>query len=127
MLHEGHVNLLREMRRIGARVDVIVHNDVSIFQNKGKFPVQYIEHRKRNLRKSKLVNYVFETKEKDPSREIETYLDIKTHNNKKIAYMRGNDWQDFPGKKILEKYNIPIIYIDYTKGVSSTKLRDEIS
>ena len=127
MLHKGHINLLREMRKIGARVDVMIHDDVSIFQNKGKFPVQYVEHRKRNLRKSELVNYIFETKCKDPSKEIETYLNVKMHDGKKIAYMRGNDWKDFPGKEILEKYNIPIIYIDYTDDISSSMLRDEIS
>ena len=127
MLHHGHVQLLREMRNIGARVDVIVHDDISMFKNKGKFPVQYIRQRERNLKSIGIVDYVLETKDKDPSSTLNTYLDIKKHKGKKIAFMRGNDWEDFPGKDILEKYNIPIIYKEYTKGISSTKLRDEIS
>lgn len=42
-------------------------------------------------------------------------------------YVRGDDWtEDFPGKKVLEELNIPIKFISYTKGVSTTEIKKKL-
>lgn len=40
--------------------------------------------------------------------------------------MRGNDNINFPGKDVIDEYKIPIKYIEYTKGISSTEIREDL-
>ena len=40
-------------------------------------------------------------------------------------YVRGDDMEDFPARKLCERL-MPIHFLPYTQGVSSTKLRKEI-
>ena len=127
LLHEGHINLFNKMsEKIGWEgynnpyFHVILHDDYSIFQNKGRFPVQNTGHRKYNLEQLGIFPIV--TSDKDPSETIKTLVE-KIGN---CMFMRGDDWQDFPGKKMLEELNIPIDFIGYTKEVSSTLIRKDL-
>jgi hypothetical protein len=44
-----------------------------------------------------------------------------------VVFMRGDDNLDFPGKHIIDSFGIPIEYVKYTEGVSSTEIRLERS
>ena len=65
--------------------------------------------------------------ESDPSVRFSEILSILVRDSNEAIFMRGDDWQDFPGKEVLESKGIKIEYVPYTKGISSTKLRDELS
>lgn len=145
LLHKGHIELFKLMESLADELCVIMHDDISTLKNKGKVPVQRREDRWRNLAE------IYRTYENiditprpccsaDPSRCIEERIlnfkkEREEHNNIypekakgdfKMVYVRGDDWQDFPGKEVIEKHNIPIIYKPYTKGISSTLIREKL-
>ena len=123
LCHEGHLALLRRMRKIADWLIIVIHDDESCFAIKDKIPVQDLEHRIRNLEITGLVDEIIVTKSKDPAKEFE---DVIKH-NKNLVYMRGDDLvKDFPGQWILEKYKVPIKFLKYTKGISSTQLRKQL-
>jgi glycerol-3-phosphate cytidylyltransferase len=123
--HEGHQNLLKEMRKNGDVVVVVVHDDISCYKIKNKFPIQSLERRVYQLEHSGLVDMVLVTSKTDPASEFKDIVDQFGEEN--IIYMRGDDLEgDFPGKWLLDKHNVKIKYIPYTKGVSSSEIRKKI-
>lgn len=123
LLHKGHLNLLREMRKEGDKTIVILHDDLSCYQIKDKFPVQTLEHRKRNLKLTGLADEIMVCKSTDPHKEFLKV--IKKYGKHELLYMRGDDLKkDFPGQWLLEKHKVKIKFIGYTKGISSSKLID---
>jgi glycerol-3-phosphate cytidylyltransferase len=127
MLHAGHLNLFREMRSRAKNSIAFIHNNKSIFENKGKFPIQNLEDREANIMDSDLIDGTALVGNADPSYELEKMIKAYRLKKKSIVYVRGDDWKDFPGKKVIEKYGIPIVYIKYTEGISSTKLREQLN
>ncbi len=45
--------------------------------------------------------------------------------NETVLYVRGDDMADFPSRHVVEEL-MPDKFLSYTKGVSSTKLRQEL-
>jgi len=122
LCHEGHLNLLKEMRKRGDKVVVVLHDDKSCFKIKGKIPLQSLKRRIENLKITGLVDKVLTTKDIDPC-----YIFYKVINKyDDVVFLRADDNKDFPGKWIIDKYNIDIKYIKYTKGVSSTKIKKHL-
>jgi cytidyltransferase-like protein len=125
LLHEGHLNLLQEMRKRGDLVLVVLHDGFTTFGNKRKLPIENLEKRTRNLVDTGLVDIIRYTFEPEPVRAFESV--VRDFSEKfDLLFMRGDDWLDFPGKNIIDKYRIPIEYVSYTKNTSSTKLRNEL-
>jgi glycerol-3-phosphate cytidylyltransferase-like family protein len=124
LCHSGHLNLLRKMRESadGGKTIMVIHDDLSCFKIKDKFPIQDAEHRKRNILLTGLIDEVVITKDVEPVKE---FLDIiEKHRNQDLLFMRADDNIKFPAHAIIEKACVPIKFIEYTKGVSSTSLRD---
>lgn len=126
MLHEGHINLLKKMRKEADFAVVFLHDDKSVFENKKRFPVQDFEHRKRNIEAIELTDVIIKIQNADPTMDIAKFVYLTKKVISEFIYMRGDDWKDFPGKKIIKAFNIPIKFIKYTDGISSTKLRNQI-
>lgn len=123
MLHAGHLNLLRKMRSIGDTVVVIVHDDESCFKIKDKFPIQELKHRVRNIKSTGLADEIIVCRNTDPHKEFKMVVDKYVN----PLYIRGDDLKKgFPGQWYLKEKGIKIKFIPYTKGVSSTKLRDKL-
>jgi cytidyltransferase-like protein len=122
--HRGHENLLKRMREYGDWVVVILHNDASIYKIKGKIPIQTLEHRIQNLELTGLADEIRTTHSTDPAYEFEDV--ICDYGAENITYVRGDDLEDFPGKWMLVKHKIPIQFVEYTKGVSSSDIREEL-
>ena len=123
LLHKGHLNLLREMRKKADKLIIVIHDDISTFEIKDKIPVQTLEHRIRNLQITGLPDEIIPCFHADPAFEFERVC--KKHNN--LTYMRGDDLtDDFPGKWMLDRYQVPIKFLPYTKGASSTELRKHL-
>lgn len=119
LMHEGHINLLREMRDKADKIVVVLHDDESCFRIKGKLPIQDIWKRVQNLYISGLADEVLITHSIDPSEEFEKVIGWYDD----IIFMRGSDNLDFPGRWMIDKHNIPVSFVDYTKGVSSTEIK----
>jgi glycerol-3-phosphate cytidylyltransferase len=126
LCHIGHINLLKKMRERASKgiVIVVLHSDQSCFRIKGKFPIQSLEHRTKNLLSTGLVDTVIHTYETEPVNEFRTI--ILKHGQSELLFMRGDDNKNFPAKQVIDTYEIPIEYIPYTKGVSSSSLREEL-
>ena len=125
-LHEGHVNLFQEMQKKANRLFILIHDDKSTFENKKRFPIQYSDHRMNNIGtilSDAEFRFVFCS---DPSRDLQTHINHILEENQSIVYMRGDDWKDFPGKSTVEELGIPIEYVPYTEGVSTTQIRNEL-
>jgi glycerol-3-phosphate cytidylyltransferase len=131
--HEGHKNLIKKLYELGDKPIICLHDDKSTYQNKRRFPIQPYNLRRDNLEialDSINPNYyiryeIIEIRDSDPSGTFKILCPkIKEH---EPIFVRGDDWIDFPGKRILQELGIPIEYIPYTKGCSTTQLRDELA
>ncbi|KAK2945858.1 putative CDP-diacylglycerol--serine O-phosphatidyltransferase [Blattamonas nauphoetae] len=122
MFHRGHLELFTHMGAMAKHIYAAVHDEESVYQNKKVKVTDSLETRMNNVSQLEKVERVFPVYTADPSAVIEQMIaDIPA--GKSAIYMRGDDWQDFPGKHVLEEHNIPIIYHHYTEGVSSSLLR----
>lgn len=125
LTHEGHFNLFKKMRETGKKTIVILHDDASVFRIKNKIPIQNLEQRIANVKLTELIDEVLCTYSEEPNREFE-YI-VKRYGLENIEYFRGDDLtQGFPGQWYLEQEGVKITFLPYTKGVSSTQIRDEI-
>lgn len=128
LFHEGHYNLLKAISDKNRRTAVIVHDCVSTWKNKNRFPIQTLDHRIHNVRATKMADDIERAYNTDPSPEIRCIVGQLRSRYPEciITYYRGDDWRDFPGREEVEKLGIDIIYLPYTKGISSTQRREEI-
>lgn len=126
LVHSGHVNFLRQCAMLG-EVFVALNTDEFIERYKGKRPIMTYQERYDILTEFESVDAVFANSgEENCSETIEGIL--KTHPIDIIAI--GSDWarkdyykqmgftQDW-----LDERGISLIYIPYTKGISTTDLK----
>lgn len=118
MLHKGHMNLFRAMREYGDQNVVGLHDDRSIWLNKGQMPVQSYQHRAHNLMLCGGADRVVMVVDADPSFVISGLLA-----GGEWVYVRGDDWPDFPGRAAVEKAGARIVLVPYTKDISSAERR----
>jgi cytidyltransferase-like protein len=124
--HNGHDNLLREIKKNCKTLIVGIHDNVSIEIIKNISDVQPLEIRKRNI--ELYTDKIFVINHPDPTEDTKLYLesnfDISEFGKDKfkICYMRADDNIDFPGKNYIESL-MPIKYTTYTKSISSSILR----
>jgi hypothetical protein len=59
----------------------------------------------------------------DPSTFVTCIVHL--HENETALYVRGDDMADFPSRHVVEEL-MPVKFLPYTNGVSSTKLRQEL-
>lgn len=120
LFHQGHVRLLRRMRKLGKEVIVGVHDSRSILKLKSKVPIDSTETRMANVKR--YADVVFCVAGTDPT----SYLGCVANTNADLTgmYVRGDDMQDFPARQLAESI-MTIKFLPYSEGVSSTKLRKE--
>ena len=130
LFHSGHVNFLKrcqEIAGVGGRVVVALNIDEFIFKYKKKKPILSFQQRKDVLDSCRYVDEVVENSGGEDSKitiEMVQSVDV-------IAI--GSDWatknyyaqmqfdQDW-----LDSKNISLIYIPYTKGISSTFIKGQL-
>lgn len=121
LFHEGHRLLLQRMRQFGREVIVGVHDSRSIFKLKSRVPVDGTETRMINVKR--YADQVYAVAGTDPSTFVTCIVYLRE--NETALYVRGDDMADFPSRHVVEEL-MPVKFLPYTNGVSSTKLRQEL-
>lgn len=117
VFHKGHHNLLTKAQKLCDRLVVFVSSDEYIFKHKGHVPVHSLKMRK------KIIKSYF------PKIEIDTQdlnfgkSDAVWEQNPNVLFV-GDDWdkKTYTG----EGLGVPVIYLPYTKGISSTIIRKDV-
>lgn len=120
LFHDGHVRLLQRMRQYGREVIVGVHCSRSIHKLKKRVPVDGTETRMLNVKQ--YADQVYCVSGTDPSNFVKCAVHLRE--NETALYVRGDDMAEFPSRKVVEEL-MPVKFLPYTEGVSSTQLRKE--
>merc|ERR1719468_1259422 len=118
LFHHGHVTIINRMREIGKKVIVGVHDSRSIYKLKKRVPVDSTEKRMLNVKSE--ADEVFCISGTDPSNFMTCVVNLAE--GETACYVRGDDMKDFPSRDVVENL-MPIKFLPYTKGVSTTQLR----
>lgn len=121
LFHVGHLNIIRQSRKLGDKLIVGVSTDELVKSYKNNYPTIPYEHRVNVLASCKYVDEIVKQ---------EKLLDIEQMKKLKINVLTiGTDWKDkyLEGLDWAKKQpNMKVVFIDYTKDVSSTKIKQEI-
>lgn len=129
LFHSGHVNFLKQCKRIAGengRVVVSLNGDKFIEFYKGKPPVMSFEERKAVLMACRYVDAVVENiGGPDSKQAIENVMPD--------FVVIGDDWakKDYYGQMMfsqdwLDRRNIVLCYVPYKDGISTTELKKRI-
>ena len=119
LFHIGHLNLLRNAKKQCDYLVVGVHPDAS---HKGKVTYISFEERREIVASIKYVDEVITSMPEDSD------VWEKIHYNKLFV---GSDYKGTERFNRYEEFfrdkDVQIVYFPYTKGICSTKIRDQIS
>lgn len=115
LLHQGHINILKRAKAQGDYLIVGITSE-NYDTSRGKLNVaQSLAERIENVKNTGLADQII----------IEEYMGQKVHDIKKYnidKFVIGSDWE---GKFDYLKQFCEVIYLERTKGVSSTELRNK--
>lgn len=121
-LHRGHLNILKKAKKLGDYLVVSVLSDECYKNYRGYPPFMPFTERKAVIESLKYVDKVIEGNNLKTKQEIIKY--------KPQIIVVGSDWAS---KDIYEQYKITqkwlddrdiiLLFIPYTKGVSSSKIK----
>ena len=125
LFHSGHVNFLSKVSKLG-EVTVSLNTDEFILEYKGSLPVCSYDERKLVLENSIYVtNVVPNIGGADSKPSIENVnpdiIAIGTDWARKNYYEQMQFTQDW-----LDEKNIMLLYVPYTRGISSTEIKKRL-
>ena len=127
LLHFGHFNFLKKCKQISDKVVVSLNTDDFIRRFKGSNPVMTYQEREKSLSYCPYVDSIVPNTSGEDSKPS-----ILSINPSIIAI--GDDWaqKDYYSQmnftqEWLDENNIVLIYIPYTKGISTTELKRRLS
>lgn len=122
MFHIGHLNILKNAKEQCDYLIVGVSTDELVYAVKNKKTIIPFEERVEIVKAIKYVDQVVPQINKD---KIAAYGEYHFD----VMFV-GDDWKNSElfneVEKKLKKYNVDVIYFPYTKGISSTLLREKI-
>jgi glycerol-3-phosphate cytidylyltransferase len=130
LFHSGHVNFLKRCQQISGvdgQVVVALNTDEFIYEYKKKKPVLTFDQRKDVLESCRFVNQVVpnvggsDSKKTIEMVELVDVIAIGSDWARKDYYAQMEFNQDW-----LDEKNISLIYIPYTKGISSTFIKGNL-
>lgn len=129
LFHAGHVNFLKRCKDIAGlsgTVTVALNTDEFIFEYKKSYPILNYQQRYDVLISCRYVDFVIPNKDgQDSKPTIEDcgpdIIAIGSDWAKKDYYKQMNFDQDW-----LDDKNISLIYVPYTKGISSTFIKGHL-
>lgn len=127
LLHYGHINLLETMRQRGDMTLLVLHDDLSTYKNKQRFPVDPLERRATHIIETGLVDILMYTYSQAPEAEFIAIIErFRDRLGFELLFMRGDDWMKFPACNVINQHNVPVEFVRYTEGVSSSLIREEV-
>jgi len=122
LFHRGHLNLLEQAKKRCKYLIVGVNSDQLVEQYKGNKPIIPDQDRAAIVAALKVVDQVVITETLDKLDALDKY-----HFN---AIFIGDDWATSPrwrktGQELAER-GVPLVYLHYTQGVSTTILRTKL-
>ena len=126
LFHVGHLNLLEKSKAQCDHLIVAVLSDEYSIQKKGKKPVYSLEERMRLISALKCVDEVITIPIEEVADKSLLYKRVKFD-----AYFSGDDWKDSEifkrTEKLFAELGVDLVYFPYTKGVSSTSIKESIN
>ncbi|MDR0423580.1 MAG: adenylyltransferase/cytidyltransferase family protein [Rickettsiales bacterium] len=123
MFHVGHLNLFKRAKEYCDKLVVGVNTDELVYSYKNHYPIIPVEQRIEII---KCCKYVDEVKKKGSRDSIEFYKDFKFD----ILFI-GDDYinseQYVKLNEQLREYGSKVMFLSYTKGISSTEIRKKCS
>lgn len=122
LFHVGHLNMIETAKSQCEYLIVGVHGDDVVEDYKHKRPIINENDRKRILQSIKGVDRVEINRFRDKIKLWELYhFDV---------IFIGDDWKGTERwinfEKELAKINVDVVYVPYTKGISTTEIRQKI-
>jgi len=116
LLHVGHINILRQAKKLGDYLVVAISSD-EFNAVKGKEAYYVFEQRKTILEAIRYVDEVIveESWEQKKSDIIKHDIDI---------FVMGDDWE---GEFDFLKEYCEVVYLPRTKGISTTKIKEDLN
>jgi glycerol-3-phosphate cytidylyltransferase len=121
LFHFGHLNILLKAKNLGDYLIAGVSTDALISKYKKLKPIICYKDRVAIIKELKCVDKVIKQ---------EKFFDIKQLKKYNIStIVLGDDWKNksFPElEKCLKKLNIKMVYVPYTKRLSTSKIKEKI-
>ncbi len=117
LLHKGHIHSLKQSRKFCDKLIILLNSDDSVKKLKGAGrPIQNVKLRKKNLLKSKLVDYVIIFDHLTPFKLIKKL--------KPDYLFKGSDYinKKIVGKKYVKSYGGQVKLLKNLKNISTTKI-----
>lgn len=122
LFHIGHLNLLKNARLKCDYLIVGVCSDKLAFELKQKKPVIYEQHRLEIVSSLKVVDQVFLKQTDDDV--------ILARKHSASVIFKGSDWFNSvkwrQNKELMQFYNQKLVFLPYTKGISSTQIKEKL-
>ncbi len=121
ILHAGHVDYLKKAKDLGDLLVIGLNSDESVKKIKGKSrPLNNELRRAKVLSALSYVDYIVIFEENIPTILIK---DIKPD-----IHVKGSDWKlkKLPEKKVLDRYDGEIVFIDIVEDISTTEIINKI-
>lgn len=126
MFHIGHLNVIKNAKEYCDYLVVGVTTDEVSLNKKGKLPVIPYNERSEIVKAIRYVDEVVPQLGYDLDAKIEAWKKLKFD----VMFV-GSDWQGTDKwneiEKILKQYNVDVVYLPHTDGISSTDLRKKIN
>lgn len=123
MFHIGHLNILRRAKELCDFLIVGVTTDELCEKRKNKKPIINENDRIEIVSSIKYVDKVIKQTNMDKLSVVKEY-------GINIVFV-GSDWKNSPEwneyERQFSEYDCTVIYLDYTKGISSTILRNKLT
>ncbi|MCI0415247.1 D-glycero-beta-D-manno-heptose 1-phosphate adenylyltransferase [bacterium] len=122
LLHPGHIQYLREARRLGSHLIVALNTDDSTRRIKGeKRPLMSLEERAEILAAMEMVSYVTWFDEETPENIIRAV--------RPDVLVKGGDWplDQIAGRDFMESYSGRVLSIPFVPGYSTSNIVEKIT
>lgn len=120
LAHIGHLNIFKKSKRLGDKLIIAVSTDELVESYKEMKPIIPYKQRFEMVRSCRYVDLVIPQT---------TLTDVRDLNKYKVDIITiGSDWKNkyLKGLEWAKKNGIKIVYLPYTKSVSTTKITKKI-
>ena len=122
LFHVGHLNMIQTAKKYCDYLIVGVHGDYVVEEYKHRRPIINENDRKRIIESIKGVDRAEINRFRDKLKLWELY-------HFDVVFI-GDDWKGTERwnnfEKILASINVDVVYVPYTKGISTTEIREKI-